>query len=58
MLQDAAADTNMKRKDGKTASIIGVLMELGTQKGLKVEAGKDYGAEVEYPEGFRKKPEE
>lgn len=44
MLHDTAADSVIERKDGRTASTVDVLMELGRQKGFEVEAGKDYGA--------------
>jgi len=37
-------ERNSDNATKKIASTIGVLMELGIQKGFEVEAGKDYGA--------------
>jgi hypothetical protein len=47
MFEDIAAGSAIeksKENDGRTASIIDVLMELERQKGFEVEAPKDYGA--------------
>jgi hypothetical protein len=49
MLEDMAAGSIIEESkkdddDGRTASIIDVLIELGRQKGFEVEARRDYGA--------------
>src|SRR5919108_709845 len=49
MLEDMAAGSIIEESkkdddDGRTASIIDILMELGRQKGFEVEARRDYGA--------------